>query len=198
MLIGEIIIVALSAIRANKLRSLLTMLGIVIGVAAVITMVALGSGAQKAVQDQIESLGTNLLTVYPGQSFMRGVASGDRVSLTVDDAKALEQAGAFSVLLEMVPDRVCGLITQRAQNCFIISLGSGPDANGQLLIYHDMFGLYPRFKPRMAKVFAEAGTVILNGLRQYVAEVTTRKFPAEENWFGMPDDAYAELLKLIE
>jgi len=121
-----------------------------------------------------------------------------RAKKILDDAKALEQAGAFSVLLEMVPDRVCGLITQRAQNCFIISLGSGPDANGQLLIYHDMFGLYPRFKPRMAKVFAEAGTLILNGLRQYVAEVTTRKFPAEENWFGMPDDAYAELLKLLE
>jgi len=103
MLLGEIILVALGAIRANKLRSLLTMLGIVIGVAAVITMVALGSGAQKAVQDQIEALGTNLLTIYPGQSFMRGVASGDRVSLTVDDAKALENARA-SVIANVVPE----------------------------------------------------------------------------------------------
>ncbi|MDH4045211.1 MAG: ABC transporter permease [Gemmatimonadota bacterium] len=102
MLIGEIIVVALSAIRANKLRSMLTMLGIVIGVAAVITMVALGSGAQKAVQDQIEQLGTNLLTIYPGQSFMRGVASGDRVSLTVDDAKALENTSA--VIANVVPE----------------------------------------------------------------------------------------------
>ena len=102
MLIGEIILVALGAIRANKLRSLLTMLGIVIGVAAVITMVALGSGAQKAVQDQIERLGTNLLTVYPGQSFMRGVASGERVSLTVDDAKALEHTSA--VIANVVPE----------------------------------------------------------------------------------------------
>jgi putative ABC transport system permease protein len=102
MLLGEIILVALGAIRANKLRSLLTMLGIVIGVAAVITMVALGSGAQKAVQDQIERLGTNLLTVYPGQSFMRGVASGDRVSLTVDDAEALENTSA--VIANVVPE----------------------------------------------------------------------------------------------
>jgi putative ABC transport system permease protein len=102
MLIGEIILVALGAIRANKLRSLLTMLGIVIGVAAVITMVALGSGAQKAVQDQIERLGTNLLTIYPGQSFMRGVASGERVSLTVDDAKALESTSA--VIANVVPE----------------------------------------------------------------------------------------------
>ena len=63
MLFGEIINVALGAIRANKLRSFLTMLGIVIGVGAVITMVALGTGAQKAVQDQIQSLGTDLLSL---------------------------------------------------------------------------------------------------------------------------------------
>ena len=53
-----------------------------------------------------------------------------------------------------MPDRLCRLITERAQRSIIMGLGSGPDAHGQLLIYHDMFGLYPRFKPRMAKVFA--------------------------------------------
>jgi 3-methyl-2-oxobutanoate hydroxymethyltransferase len=121
-----------------------------------------------------------------------------RAKKIVEDAKVLEQAGAFSVLLEMVPDRLCELITQRAQDCFIISLGSGLQAHGQLLIYHDMFGLYPRFKPRMAKVFGEAGSLILNGLRQYASEVSERKFPAEENWFGMPDEAYEELLTLLE
>ena len=67
MLIGEIISVALGALRANKLRSLLTMLGIVIGVAAVIAVVALGAGAQAAVNARISSLGTTLLTVMPGQ-----------------------------------------------------------------------------------------------------------------------------------
>jgi 3-methyl-2-oxobutanoate hydroxymethyltransferase len=115
----------------------------------------------------------------------------------VDDAKALEEAGAFAILLEMVPDRVCKLITERAKNCFIISLGSGLDAHGQLLIYHDMFGLYPRFKPRMAKVFGEAGQVILNGLKQYVEEVTNKTFPQPEHWFGMKDEDYEELLKLL-
>ncbi len=114
-----------------------------------------------------------------------------------DDAKALEQAGAFAILLEMVPDRLCQLITQRADNCIIMSLGSGPHAHGQLLIYHDMFGLYPRFKPRMAKVFGEAGKVILEGLQAYVKEVSESTFPAPENWFGMPDEAYEELLKLL-
>jgi 3-methyl-2-oxobutanoate hydroxymethyltransferase len=114
-----------------------------------------------------------------------------------DDARALEQAGAFAILLELVPDRLCQLITQRAQGCIILSLGSGPHAHGQLLIYHDMFGLYPRFKPKMAKVFGNAGEVILNGLKEYVKEVAERAFPQPENWFTMPDEEYEELIKML-
>jgi 3-methyl-2-oxobutanoate hydroxymethyltransferase len=116
----------------------------------------------------------------------------------VDSAKALEEAGAFSILFEMIPDRLCKVITERAENCIIMSLGSGPYAHGQLLIYHDMFGLYPKFKPRMAKVFAEAGKIIQAGLAQYVEEVKNKQFPQPENWFGMPDDEYDELLELLE
>lgn len=115
----------------------------------------------------------------------------------VDDAKALEEAGAFCILLELVPDRVCQLITERANNAIIMSLGSGPHAHGQLLIYHDAFALYPKFKPRMAKVFADAGAVIRQGLNGYVKEVTEKTFPAKENWFGMPDEEYDELVKLL-
>ncbi len=117
-----------------------------------------------------------------------------RARRIVDDARALEHAGAFSILLEMVPDRVAGLISSRA-GVPIISLGSGPQAHGQLLIFHDMFGLYPRFKPKMAKVFGNAGEVILNGLKQYVAEVKSGVFPGADNWFGMKDDQYDELVR---
>ena len=116
----------------------------------------------------------------------------------IEDAKALEQAGAFMILLEMVPDRVCQMITERAENCLIMSLGSGPYAHGQLLIYHDAFGLYPKFKPRMAKVFADAGAVIRSGLESYVREVSEKTFPAPENWFGMPDEEYEALLQSLE
>jgi 3-methyl-2-oxobutanoate hydroxymethyltransferase len=123
--------------------------------------------------------------------------SADLAKKIVADAKALEQAGAFAILLEMVPDRLCQLITERAENCIIMGLGSGPDAHGQLLIYHDMFGLYPKFKPKMAKVFGNAGEVILNGLKQYASEVTARTFPQPDNWFGMQDEEYDELLKLL-
>ena len=115
----------------------------------------------------------------------------------LDAAKALEQAGAFMILLEMVPDRLCQLITERASNCIIMSLGSGPNAHGQLLIYHDMFGLYPRFKPRMAKLFGNAGEVILNGLKAYVEEVSNQTFPQPENYFPMSDEDYNELLGML-
>ncbi|MBL6966747.1 MAG: 3-methyl-2-oxobutanoate hydroxymethyltransferase [Anaerolineales bacterium] len=116
----------------------------------------------------------------------------------IDDAKTLENAGAFAILLEMVPDRICKIITERAENCLILSLGSGPDAHGQLLIYHDMFGLYPKFKPKMAKVFGNAGEVILNGLTQYVNEVGDKTFPQPEHWFTIKDEEYDELLGLLK
>ncbi len=125
----------------------------------------------------------------------KGAAQAKKI---IDDAKALENAGAFAILLEMVPDRVTKIITDRAEDCIIMSLGSGPDAHGQLLIYHDMFGLYPKFKPRMAKVFGNAGEVLLNGLKQYVDEVGDKTFPAPENWFTIKDDEYDELLDLLK
>ncbi len=116
----------------------------------------------------------------------------------MDDAKALEQAGAVAILLELVPDRLCKLITERAENCIILGLGSGPHAHGQLLIYHDMFGLYPKFKPKMAKTFGNAGEVILKGLKAYHDEVKAGAFPARENWFGMQDAEFEGLKKLLK
>jgi putative ABC transport system permease protein len=91
MLVGETIAVALQSIRANLLRSVLTMLGIIIGVGAVITMVALGSGAQKAVQDRIAALGANVFTVMAGQASQGGIRITDRTILSTDDYDALRR-----------------------------------------------------------------------------------------------------------
>ncbi len=88
MLVFEIIIVAMAAIRANVLRSVLTTLGIIIGVAAVITMVALGEGAQQRIAQQIETMGTTVLTIRPGQQFSMGVSRGD-ARMKIEDAEAL-------------------------------------------------------------------------------------------------------------
>ncbi len=102
MLLFETFMVAFRSIRGNVLRSVLTALGIIIGVGAVITMVALGAGAQKAVEEQIESIGPNVLTIYASQSFSRGVASANRVSLTTDDAAALQRDA--TLLKAVVPE----------------------------------------------------------------------------------------------
>jgi 3-methyl-2-oxobutanoate hydroxymethyltransferase len=115
----------------------------------------------------------------------------------IDDAKRLEEAGAFAILLELIPDRVCRIITERAEDCIILSLGSGPHAHGQLLISHDALGLYPKFRPRMARVFVEAGQLIRSGVEQYINEVHSKTFPAPENYFKMQDDEFADLEKLL-
>jgi putative ABC transport system permease protein len=91
MLLGETVAVALQSIRANMLRSVLTMLGIIIGVGAVITMVALGSGAQKAVEDRIAALGANVFTVFAGQARQGGIRITDRTILSTDDYDALRR-----------------------------------------------------------------------------------------------------------
>jgi 3-methyl-2-oxobutanoate hydroxymethyltransferase len=120
-----------------------------------------------------------------------------RAKKIIDDAKTLEKAGAVAILLELVPDKVCQMITERSETSIIMSLGSGPDAHGQLLIYHDLFGLYPKFKPRMAKVYGNAGEVIQQGLEAYVSEVQNKQFPQPENYFGMKDEEYEELQQLL-
>ena len=126
MLLGEIIQVALAAIRANKLRSFLTMLGIIIGVGAVITMVALGTGAQKAVQDRIQALGSNLLTLYPGQNFRGGIAITERVSLTMDDADALARSARH--ISNVVPELTRNLQVKRGNTNINVSVtGTTPD-----------------------------------------------------------------------
>ena len=89
MLFGETLAVAFQSIRANALRSMLTMLGIIIGVGAVITMVALGTGAQKAVEERIAALGANVFTVYAGQGRSGAVMMTDRTILSTDDYQAL-------------------------------------------------------------------------------------------------------------
>ena len=84
-----IVKVSLKSLLANKLRSFLAMLGIIIGVGAVIAMLAIGAGAQKQVLEQMSAMGTNLLVVRPGQRGSGGVMSGTQQTLTVDDALAI-------------------------------------------------------------------------------------------------------------
>ena len=90
MLFGETIRISLASIRSNLFRALLTMLGIVIGVGAVITMVALGTGAQRQIDEQMAAMGGNILSIQSSSWFSRGVARNQQ-TLTTDDALALSR-----------------------------------------------------------------------------------------------------------
>ncbi|MFV2007558.1 MAG: ABC transporter permease [Longimicrobiales bacterium] len=131
MLSLEILMVALSAIRANLMRSALTTLGIVIGVSAVIAMVALGEGAQRQVEEQIERMGTNVLTIRAGQRFFGGVSTGDSEDLRVEDAEALrdEPGGVLTISPE---------VSSRSQLAYL-RWNSSNDVKG---VWPEYFGIY--------------------------------------------------------
>ena len=121
------VVAAGRAIKRNKLRAALTMLGIFIGVAAVITMVAVGDGAKSSVEAQINSLGTNLLIVVPGATTANGAraGSGSNSTLTVGDAEAIARGGGPVALprLALIPPSnrrrlLCALRrSTRGQSC---------------------------------------------------------------------------------
>src|SRR5262245_9825308 len=126
MILREIVRVALQAVLTHKLRSFLTMLGIIIGVGAMITMVALGSGAQRSVQQRIQALGPNLLSVFPGQMFSGRVAIDQRVSLTLDDALALAHDAGH--ITNVVPELQRNQNVERGNQNFNISVvGTTPN-----------------------------------------------------------------------
>ena len=105
MPLHEIIRVALASLRVNAMRSLLTMLGVVIGVAAVITMIALGNGAQNAVKDRIAKLGTTVLQVNPQRVNQGGVGTATLVKLTMKDIEAIRDSSPHVTGVNAQQDR---------------------------------------------------------------------------------------------
>ena len=120
--------IALGALRVNRLRSALTMLGIIIGVAAVIAMVAVGSGATARIQQQIQSIGSNLILVVPGSITTSGIrlGSGQTVTLTEDDAKAI-QTECPAVAIVAPTSRGAAQVTFGNSNWATSILGTTPD-----------------------------------------------------------------------
>src|SRR3989441_2214253 len=110
----------------------------------------------------------------------------------IDDAVALEDAGAFSIVLESVPAPVGALATQRL-SIPTIGIGAGVDCDGQVLVLHDVLGLYGEFKPKFAKRYADIGAAVTSALAEVDREVRDRSFPAEQHSFTMKE---SELLSL--
>lgn len=115
----------------------------------------------------------------------------------LEDALLLEEAGCFSLVLESVPARLAALITRRL-NIPTIGIGAGSQTDGQVLVLHDMLGLFDRFKPRFVKTYASLHDTAIQALESYKDDVEARAFPAEEHTFEMPDEEWEALLKLLE
>ncbi len=100
----------------------------------------------------------------------------------VKNAKALEEAGVWSIVLEGIPLEVAEKITATVK-VPTIGIASGPHCDGQVLVIYDLLGMNPEFRPRFVKRYADLSEEIPSAVRQYVAEVKTEKFPAEEHSF---------------
>lgn len=105
----------------------------------------------------------------------------------IEDAKALEEAGCFSIVMEAIPDRLAGLIT-RSIKIPTIGIGAGPECDGQVLVMHDLIGLFDRFTPRFVKKYADAASIIEEALTQYRHDVQTGEFPGPEHSFTIKDE----------
>jgi 3-methyl-2-oxobutanoate hydroxymethyltransferase len=111
----------------------------------------------------------------------------------LEDARMLEEAGCFALVLEAVPAPVAARITDEL-TIPTIGIGSGRGCDGQVLVYHDLLGLYQGKAPRFVKRYAELAAEIQDALERFSADVREGSFPADEHTYSIPDDELAEFL----
>ena len=116
----------------------------------------------------------------------------DQAKRMVDDALALEEAGAFALVLEAIPRQLAAIITEKV-GIPTVGIGAGAECDGQVLVFHDLVGLFRRFKPKFVKAYADAYGQQLKAVREYVEDVQAGRFPAEEHSFTMKREALTQL-----
>lgn len=110
----------------------------------------------------------------------------------LEEAKAVEEAGAFAVVLECVPEKLASLISEKI-SIPTIGIGAGAGCDGQVLVYQDMLGLYSDFVPKFVKQFKNLGQEMKEGFSAYVKEVKEGTFPAQEHTFKIDDSIIEKL-----
>ena len=115
----------------------------------------------------------------------------------IDDDRALEDAGAFSMILEAVPAPL-GKLVAEAVSVPVIGIGAGPDVDGQVLVTHDVVGLFDRFVPKFVKQYTNVRKIMIEALKEYNQEVIAGTFPGPEHSFKMPDEALEQLKEMIK
>jgi 3-methyl-2-oxobutanoate hydroxymethyltransferase len=120
----------------------------------------------------------------------------DQARKVVDDAVAVEDAGAFALVLEAIPRQLAAIVTEKVK-IPTIGIGAGLECDGQVLVLHDLVGLFRRFTPKFVKVYADVYSVQVDAVKHFVMDVQGKGFPAEEHTFTMKEDAVAELRKAL-
>jgi 3-methyl-2-oxobutanoate hydroxymethyltransferase len=123
--------------------------------------------------------------------------TADKARRLLEDAHALEAAGAFSLVLEAVPAPVAARITEELR-IPTIGIGAGVDCDGQVLVWHDLLGLYEGRAPRFVKQYADLAGEIRRALEAYAEDVRTRRFPEEQHTYAMPEEELARFEAALE
>lgn len=110
----------------------------------------------------------------------------------IEDAKKLQEAGVFSIVLEMVSHEIAQVISETV-SVPTIGIGSGVDCDGQILVVQDLLGMFEKIKPKFAKRYLNLSEDIVKALENYKNDVESGVFPAQENWFSMDDDEFRKL-----
>jgi len=110
----------------------------------------------------------------------------------IKEAKALEEAGVFAIVLECVPYEIAKIISESI-SVPTIGIGAGKYCDGQVLVYQDMLGLFSDFTPKFVKVYNETGKTIKEAFKAYISEVKANTFPEEKYSFKAEDDVIDKL-----
>lgn len=110
----------------------------------------------------------------------------------IEDAKAVERAGACMVVLECVPAKLAKLVTESI-SIPTIGIGAGNECDGQVLVYQDMLGMFSDFTPKFAKRFANVGEIMKEAFGAYIKEVKAQEFPSTEHVYGIDEEVLEKL-----
>ena len=119
--------------------------------------------------------------------------SAEAAQKLLDDARSLEQAGAFSIVLECVPDLLAKKVTESLQTSATIGIGAGKYCDGQVLVCNDLLGFTDGFCPKFVKRYADVHGEIVNAVKNYITDVKSRSFPSAEHTFKIDDDVLEKL-----
>jgi 3-methyl-2-oxobutanoate hydroxymethyltransferase len=116
-------------------------------------------------------------SVHKLGGFRRVGKSCQEAKDVIEEARVLQQAGVFAVVLESIPDATARAITEEL-SIPTIGIGAGPHCDGQVLVSYDVFGLFQDFTPPFVKRYADLGETILSATRNYISDVREGHFPA--------------------